>query len=569
MADEHENTSRQDLRALLRALRARAVLVVVCVVVAGAAAYAYSSSQPNEYTASASLLFRDARLDQTLFGSSYFTNNDPTREAATNVRLVSLEVIAARTAKALGPGWTAAAVQSRVAVAEEGQASVVSITATDRNPALAARIPNEFARQYIAFRRDADRAKVQDALRLVLTQIKQLSPAAQSSEEGNQLRSRAQQLRILSSLQTGNAELVQPAVPPTAASSPTPTRDGIIGAILGLILGVVAALVLERMDRRLKDPQAIGDAFDRPVLGAIPESRVIAKRGFDPQSLTPAEAEAFRMLRANLRYFNVDREIRSVLITSASPGDGKSTVALHLAAAAAGTGTRVLLIEADLRHPTLAARIGARPHLGLSQLLAGQAVDIEEAAYRVAVSARTEDGDYRTMDVIVSGPIPPNPTDLIESARMRDLLARAQEEYDLVVVDTPPTSIVSDAIPLVSEVSGVLAVCRLGKTTRESALHLASQLQRLDANVLGVVVNAVGRGRRGSYGYGYGYGSGYGYGAEDSRRPKKDATPLPAPEPISRRRNGSAPADVPGGVRRRSSAATTLIDEDEERRGRR
>ena len=229
-------------------------------------------------------------------------------------------------------------------------------------------------------------------------------------------------------------------------------------------------------------------------------------------------------MRANLRYFNVDRDVRSVLITSAAPGDGKSTVAWHLAAAAAAARTRVLVVEGDLRHPGLGRALerGAGP--GLSTVLAG-ASSFHEAIQRVPVSDGRTDGDSsRSVDVLFSGPIPPNPTDLIESDRMREVLQRAQMEYDFVVVDTPPTSVVSDAIPLVSQVGGVLVVGRLGKSTRDSLANLRDQLVNLDAPVLGVVVNGLGRDASG-YGYGYGYGPGKAAGSDATGERQPAATP--------------------------------------------
>ena len=507
-----------DLRHFWRILLARKGVILTCFLLAAGSALALSVSQQKKYTASASLLFRDARLDQTLFGSTYFTNEDPTRDAATNVKLVSLEVVAARTAKALHNGMTPGQIQSEVQVQQQGQANVVSIQATDPNRELAGRIPNTFAEQYIAFRRDADRAKVRDAQRLVQHQLDALTPAVRRSDQGRSLQQRAEQLQILASLQTGNAELAQPASTPSSPSSPTPKRDAILGGLLGLLLGVGLAFLLERLDRRLKDPQEIASAFDRPILGAVPESRAIASLDIDPQRLAPGEAEAFRMLRANLRYFNVDREIHSVLITSSAPADGKSTVALHLAAAAASAGSKVMLMEADLRHPTLAHRLGLRSDIGLSQILASETNSVRHVVHRVPISGRRRgDTAERTMDILTSGPIPPNPTDLIESERMREIIRVAEREYDLVVIDTPPTSVVSDAIPLVKEVSGVIVVCRLGKTTRESAAHLRNQLENLEANTLGIVINSVGR-QTGYYGYGYGYG----YGS-DQKRKRSDA----------------------------------------------
>ncbi len=164
-------------------------------------------------------------------------------------------------------------------------------------------------------------------------------------------------------------------------------------------------------------------------------------------------------------------------------------------------------METDLRHPSLAASGG---HLdrapGLSTVLAGQ-IEFAEAVQAVDGPERTQAAvcSDRTMDVVVAGPLPPNPVDLIESERMRSVLREAEERYDLVVLDTPPTSVVSDAIPLIREVSGVIVVTRLGKSTRESVTQLRTQLEHLDAPILGVVVNAF-KAERGAYGYGYGYG---------------------------------------------------------------
>ena len=526
---------------LLRTLRRRSWLIAICAILAPAAAVAFSLAQEKQYSSSASLLFRDPQFDQKLFSSSTFDpNRDPAREAATNVKLVSLDVVATRTSRALNrPGLDADAIQEKVKVKSEGQSDVASITATDPSPAFAARLANTFAEQFIAFRRDADRSKIASAQKLVEEQLRDLEETTNDDKQASALRQRGEQLQILAALQTGNAELVQPARPPKNASSPKPVRNGAAGLVLGLLLGLGLALLLERLDRRLKDPRDISEAFDRPILGAIPESRAIAGQGERlSQRLAPGEAEAFRMLRANLRYFNVDREIHSVLITSSAPADGKSTVAMHLAAAAAASGARVLLMEADLRHPTLARRMDIAPGQGLSNVLAGQVGSLREVAHSVPVAGRREgDSDYRAMDVVVSGPIPPNPTDLIESESMRELIHRAEAEYDLVVVDTPPTSVVSDAIPLVKEVSGVIVVSRLGKTTRESAAHLRSQLENLEANTLGVVVNSVGR--QSAY-YGYGYAEGY--------APAADAAPPRKRGRKDRREDRGAPDDVTTGA---------------------
>jgi polysaccharide biosynthesis transport protein len=503
MVEQREETAGLELQGILRVLRRRRAVILICFLGATAAALGLSLSQTKQYSATAALLFRDPQFDQALFGSNFFAPTfDQSREAATNLRLVSLGTVSQRTARRLGlPGVA-------VGVSAAGQSNVVGITATNPNPRLAATIADTFADEYVRFRRNADRSKITDARRLVELQLKRLSPTERNAPRARLLEDRAEQMRILASLQTGNAEVVQHASVPASPSSPRPKRSAIFGGLLGLILGVGLAFLFERLDRRLRDPNEIGDTFERPVLGAVPESPELAKTKPGFQTLGSGEAEAFRMLRANLRYFNVDRDIKSVLITSSLPGDGKSTVAMYLAAAAADAGSRVLLLEADLRHPAIATRLEMRGRKGLSQLLAGEAGTLREVAITVPVSQRgREYQSGKTLDVVVSGPLPPNPTDLIESERMREVIRSAEREYDLVVVDTPPTSVVSDAIPLVKEVSGVIVVGRLGSTTRDSAGHLHRQLQNLNAHTLGVVVNAVGR-DRGGYGYGYGYGYG-------------------------------------------------------------
>jgi succinoglycan biosynthesis transport protein ExoP len=497
--------------AVVVALRRRLWMIIACAVLVPAAALAFSFLQEKQYSTSASLLFRDPQFDQKIFGSTVFQpTSDPNREAATNVKLVSLNVVAARTAKALGTGISPGEVSGKVTVASAGQSDVANITATDHEPAFAAKLANTFATQFIAFRRDADRSKIASASRLVQQQLSGLPARELRGPQAVTLRKQAEQLRILGALQTGNAELVQPAEVPGAPSSPNPIRNAMIGLVFGILLGLGLAMLRERLDRRLKDPKDISDAFDRPVLGAIPESRQIAGGHQSIIELGAGEAESFRMLRANLRYFNVDRKVVSVLITSASPGEGKSTVAAYLAAAAASAGQNVLLLEADLRRPTLGARLGVPAGVGLSRVLSGDGT-LRSAVQKVSVATRGGGGSAgtRSMDVCVAGPIPPNPADLIESDRMRQIIKRAEQHYDLVVIDTPPTSVVSDAIPLVKEVSGVIVVTRLGKTTRESAAGLRGQLENLDAHTLGVVVNSIGK--TGAYGYGYG-GYGYGYG---------------------------------------------------------
>ena len=506
----------------LRALRRQLPLLIAIALAVPAVAIGISLLQEKEYTAEASLLFRDPQFDQTFFNSTLLGGNeDPQRTAATNERLVSLDVVADRTAEALQDEdvdvtLTGDQISDRVSVSPEGQADIVSISATARDPELAAQIANTFAAQYIAFRREADRSKIREAQSLVRRELAEASESARlDSESVRSLRRREQQLEILAALQTGNAELVQPAAVPTNPSSPKPVRNGIIGLFLGVLLGAAAALVRDRVDRRMRSHHDVEEIFQRPILGTIRESRGIQGTQ-SVVGLPRADAEAFRMLRTNLRYFDVDHDVRSVAVTSAESGDGKSTVAIHLGGIAASAGSRVLLIEGDLRHPSIAEKLNLSMTSGLtSALLRGG--DFSDAIQKVPVEERVNgSSDLRSLDVLVAGPLAPNPADLLESDAMLELLRNAEEQYDLVVVDTPPTALVSDAIPLVRQVSGVLVVSRLGRSSRDAATRLQLQLENLRVHLLGVVVNSVSP--RGPAYYGYGY---YGDFAEGSEAPKE------------------------------------------------
>jgi len=516
---QQDDRSRQaDLERVLAILRRRAVLIALCFFVTAAAAFGFSVLQTKEYSTSASLLFRNPGFAEDLFGTTATASNPvPTREAATNAKLVGLNVVAARAAQQL-PGLSTEEVSGMVSVESQGEAELVSVTATSPDPAQARRVANTFARQFIAFRAGTDKAKLKQAKRLAEREYERLSPDEKGSARGQALSRGAEKLGILASLQTGNAELVQPAVQPTSPSSPKPKRNAILGAILGLLLGIGLAFLLERLNRRLRDPEEAQEAYGLPVIGTVPESKEIdaTNHGATAAELPFLENESFRMLRASLRYFNVDEEIHTVVISSHAAGVGKSTTAWHLARVAASS-SRAVLVETDLRNASIAGQHGLRMGPGLSELLTRQ-VELDEAIQSkpVAGGSNGADAGERALDVIVAGANPPNPAELIESQAMNEVLAQLRERYDLVVLDTAPMGVVSDCFPLLREVDGVIAVTRLGQSTRDGAERLREQLARLEAPVLGIVANGVKVRRGGKYGYGY-YGGYYRKAAEEEK----------------------------------------------------
>jgi capsular exopolysaccharide synthesis family protein len=501
-APQETRDRKSDLEGVVSTLRRRAGLIVLCLVVTTAVAVGFSLLQEKQYSASAALLFRDPGFAQDLFGSSATPpNTDPTRDAATNEKLVGLDVVAARTAAVLKGGLDSEDVSDKIEVAPAGLSDVVTVTATDHSPAQARRIANTFARQFIQVRAQADKSKLLQAQRLAESEFERLSEAEQEGVRGESLSRAAEKLGVLASLQTGNAELVQPAELPTSPSSPKPLRNGLIGALLGLLLGIGLAFLFERLNRSLRDPEDAAEAFDLPVLGVVPESKAIVQSNAGVAADLPfAESESFRMLRASLRYFNVNRDVRSVLVTSSAAQAGKSTVAWNLARVAA-TSARVVILETDLRNPTLAQQHGLSRGPGLTELLTHQ-VDLEGATQQKTIAVG---GAETQLDVIVSGSVPPNPAGLLESEAMNGVLEQLKARYDLVVVDTAPVGVVSDAFPLLRKVDGVIVVVRLGETSRDAAKRIREQLNRIEAPVLGIVANGVKLKRRQRYGYGYGY----------------------------------------------------------------
>jgi receptor protein-tyrosine kinase len=502
------------LRFFLRMIRRRWILVVGCGVVLAAASFAISVSKTKQYSTTATLLFRQSDLDQQLFGSqSLNPSTDPVRDAATELALVSLRTVAQLTSQSLGAKVSPVYVANAVSVSANGQSNLVEIKATDRDPRRAATIANAYAQQYIQFGIQADRNKVQDALTLIRRQLRRTTAGAARG----QLLSQQARLKVFAALQTGNAEQVQTAQAPKSPSSPQPKRDTALGLLIGLLLGLALAFVFERLDRRVRDIPML-ESLGLTVLASIPESRALATEregGLKPSS----ELEAFRMLRARLRYFNVDRDIRTILVASSSPGDGKSTVALHLAVATAGdAGTKVLLIECDMRLPTLSREIDAKQSPGLSELISQHHLTLADVTQTISISTGAGSGEAKSFDYISAGAVPPNPFELIASKRMATFLHEVRERYDFVVLDTPPSSVVSDPFPILQQVDGIIIVSRLDHSTREGITRLNETMVNLNAPILGVVANAVkSYANVDGYGYGYGYG---GYHGQDGRPPE-------------------------------------------------
>lgn len=311
--------------------------------------------------------------------------------------------------------------------------------------------------------------------------------------------------RIVEASVVADLRVVDPARPPERPAFPRRGLTAGLGALVGVFAGVAAAFAAERLDSRFHRPDEAEQVLGLPMLALVPRLRDSdgAVR-LAEDSRRSAFAESFRTLRTNVLYSAPEGSLRTVLVTSPEPEEGKSTVAANLALALARSGRRVVLVDSDLRRPSLLQALEPPQPFGLTDYLVGE-VRLEEAVQTTR---------YPNLCFVPAGRSAPNPAELLGSDRMRDLLAVLRDRFDAVVLDSPPVLAVTDASVLAREADGVVLVVNPQTTHREAAVRARRQLEALGSKVLGFVFNAAPvDGRRGYYGYAY-YGY-YAYGEHE------------------------------------------------------
>src|SRR5215217_600907 len=300
---------------------------------------------------------------------------------------------------------------------------------------------------------------------------------------------------------SNNISVVDRAEVPEAPSKPRPLLNIALAMLMGLGLGVVAAFIAEAFDDAINAPEDVESKLDLPVLGTVP----VLDKGTTPKEaladLRSAFSEAYYSIRTALQFSTTDGVPRSLLLTSARPSEGKSTSAVSIAQNFARLDMRVLLIDGDLRNPSLHRNMVADNNVGLSSVLTN-AVSLDDAIQESA---------FQNLFLVTCGPLPPNPAELLAGTRLRALLAEAGAKFDLVIVDGPPVMGLADAPMLAATVAGTVLVIEAGGTRRGLAKTAARRLAVGRAKLLGVVLTKFNA-RKQSYGSGYAYAYEYSYG---------------------------------------------------------
>jgi Mrp family chromosome partitioning ATPase len=470
------------------------------------------------------------------------------RDVADAAALLASQGNAVAVAHRIGFHGTSADLLGQVSVTSKQGQDFVQITAQSGSPQEAAAIANAFATQFVNSLTGAYKAQLSAAIRLAKSQLAAAPAGPAGTLARGSLTNQLYTLQQAKAVPTTVASQVNVAPVPSAPSSPKPVRTALFAFILSLIGAIAVAYGLERFDRRLRDPEEMQAAYGTPLLAVLPHTGDSAAAREGQPALGHDFREPFRVLRTNVELASVDAPPRTIVVSSAMPGEGKSTVVRNLALALRESGKSVVVVDLDMRHPALARLFAVPFGPGMTDVMRHEAA-LEEATMQIGVGLTALDDlldpevsgpvvngsnghngagvpHEHTIGLLLSGARPANPSAVLASERIIEVLNDLRGRYDIVLMDSAPLLAVTDTVPLLRYADAAVFVGRLGVTTRDTAKRLVEFLERVPGvNLLGIVANDLSRADAAAYGYGYGYG--YGDGS-------------PASEPSFRRRRRKA-----------------------------
>jgi capsular exopolysaccharide synthesis family protein len=385
-----------------------------------------------------------------------------------------------------------------LAVSSSEDSDVFRFTATSSDPDAAAFAANTYAEQYIEVQTTSLIGEYAARTAVLEEQLAAIEAGDVDSDRRPEYQRELENLAVSIQLaRTSGAELIDAATPPGSPYEPNTMRTVTLALVVGLLLGLGAAFLVDYLDTSLKQEDDLVRASGLPNLAVVPQlkdwkagtAHVITRE--DPHS--PA-AEAYRNLRTGVRFMSLDRPLKLVQLTSPRPGDGKTTTATNLAVAAARAGQRVLLVDCDLRKPQVHAFFGLDNDRGFTTVLLGEAT-LPQVAQRIP-------GEHNLL-VVTSGPLPPDPSELLAGDSAKRVLGSIGDEVDLVVLDSPPVLPVSDPLVLASIADGVILVASAVSTDSRQVIKAVERLLQVDAPVLGTVLNQFDPKDAEQYTYGY------------------------------------------------------------------
>jgi polysaccharide biosynthesis transport protein len=519
-----------DLRHYLRVVRRRKWVVVLATAVVVATAVAASSAQTPVYQASTQLLITPTVSTASVLNQTGVAASPSIQDVQTQMQIITSRPVQDIVRSALGAA-------PPVSVSEVGQTTVVEVRASSTIAGQAAEVANAYANGYLRSQRTQSLNNLQaagsqiqskiDALQKQIDAISAQVSAASGTQQvavlsnlGSQrdslvaqqalFKQQLAQLQLNASVATSGGQIVTPAVTPTSPSSPRPKRTAVLALVVGLLFGIGVCFVLDYVDDSVRSREdADRAAHGLPDLGLIPRiagwkstdrPRVISIE--EPKS---AAAEAYRTLRTSIQFVALDHPLRIIQVTSAGAEEGKTTTVANVAVALASTGDRVCMCCCDLRRPRIHDLFGLENKVGFTSVILGQ-VPASAAIQRVV--------GVENLSLLASGPLPPNPSELLASDRASEVIRSLAAMYDIVILDSPPVLPVTDAAIISAVADGTILVINMGESTRRDIGRAVEILRQVHATLIGTALNGVSEDTADGY---YRY-SGYYHASESHKK---------------------------------------------------